>query len=248
MPEALGCGGVRKVERVWQVFGLYLLLCRIPAEIRKFPHVGRIVHLPNLVNLLRCQIHSQELIGEAPDRPGLARFYADRGKRIAVLRTAGGVRSALFSPDGHRIVTTTSDSDGLTQVWHVENGKEIAVLGAHARAVKSVSFSPDGRRIVTTSNDIARMWDADSGAEITVFRGHEGALGADQIRDPATSQPGSAEQDRLSAHAPSRTTSAPCAPVPCQFQLSGPNLDQAAEGYRQGRGTSPGLSGRDPGP
>src|SRR5499433_3581555 len=59
--------------------------------------------------------------------------------------------------------------------------------------------------------------------------------GADQIRDPATGQPGSAEQDRLSAHAPSRTTSAPCAPVPCQFQLSGPNLEQAAEGYRQGR-------------
>src|SRR5262249_29384412 len=29
--------------------------------------------------------------------------------------------------------------------------------------------------------------------------------GADQIRDPATGQPGSAEQDRLSAHAPSRT-------------------------------------------
>src|SRR5260370_20296213 len=57
--------------------------------------------------------------------------------------------------------------------------------------------------------------------------------GADQIRDPATGQPGSAEQDRLSAHAPSRTTSAPCAPVPCQFQLSGRNLDQAAEGYRQ---------------
>src|SRR5262249_52273693 len=45
--------------------------------------------------------------------------------------------------------------------------------------------------------------------------------GADQIRDPATGQPVSAEQDRLSAHAPRRTTSAPCAPVPCQFQLSG---------------------------
>src|SRR5262249_35027533 len=59
--------------------------------------------------------------------------------------------------------------------------------------------------------------------------------GADQIRSPATGQPGSAEQDRRSAHAPSRTTSAPCAPVPCQFHLSGRNLDQAAEGYRQGR-------------
>jgi hypothetical protein len=42
-------------------------------------------------------------------------------------------------------------------------------------------------------------------------------------------------QDRLSAHAPSRTTSVPCVPIPCQFQLSGRNLDQAAEGYHQGR-------------
>src|SRR5262249_46039158 len=41
--------------------------------------------------------------------------------------------------------------------------------------------------------------------------------GADQIRDPATGQPDSAEQDRLSAHAPSRTTSAPCAPFHANF-------------------------------
>ena len=53
---------------------------------------------------------------------------------------------------------------------------------------------------------------------------------ADQIRDPATGQPGSAKQDRLSAHAPSRTTSAPCAPVPWPISAMGRNLDQAAEG------------------
>src|SRR5262249_34053482 len=27
---------------------------------------------------------------------------------------------------------------------------------------------------------------------------------------------------------------APCAPIPCELQLSGRKLDQAAEGYRQG--------------
>jgi hypothetical protein len=50
---------------------------------------------------------------------------------------------------------------------------------------------------------------------------------------------GLAWQDCLSAHALSRTTSAPCAPVRCQFQLSGRKLDQAAEGYRRGRVASP---------
>src|SRR5262249_17123395 len=62
---------------------------------------------------------------------------------------------------------------------------------------------------------------------------------ADQICDPPAGQPGSAEQDRLSAQASGRTTRAPCAPVLCQFQLSGRNLDQAAEGYRQGPVASP---------
>ena len=36
--------------------------------------------------------------------------------------------------------------------------------------------------------------------------------GADQVCDPAAGQPGSAEQDRLSAQASGRTTGAPCAP------------------------------------
>src|SRR5262245_12995331 len=43
------------------------------------------------------------------------------------------------------------------------------------------------------------------------------------------------EQDRLSAHAPGRASCAPCAPIPCELQLSGRKLDQAAEGHRQGR-------------
>src|SRR5262249_30334287 len=52
--------------------------------------------------------------------------------------------------------------------------------------------------------------------------------GADQIRDPATGQPGPPGQDRLSAQASGRTTGAPCAPVPCELQLSGQKLEQAA--------------------
>jgi hypothetical protein len=39
--------------------------------------------------------------------------------------------------------------------------------------------------------------------------------------------------DRLSAHAPRRTTSERGPPVPCQFQLSGRKLDEAAPGDRQ---------------
>ena len=41
----------------------------------------------------------------------------------------------------------------------------------------SAAFSPDGSRIVTASEDnTARIWDAATGKEITVLRGHEDAV------------------------------------------------------------------------
>jgi WD40 repeat protein len=40
--------------------------------------------------------------------------------------------------------------------------------------VRSAAFSPDGARIATASEDkTARIWDAATGKEITVLRGHE---------------------------------------------------------------------------
>ena len=38
----------------------------------------------------------------------------------------------------------------------------------------SAAFSPDGTRIVTASDDsTARVWDAATGKELTILRGHE---------------------------------------------------------------------------
>ena len=47
------------------------------------------------------------------------------------------------------------------------------LLGGHEERVTSALFSPDGARIVTASADTtARIWDAATGKEITVLRGH----------------------------------------------------------------------------
>ena len=58
---------------------------------------------------------------------------------------------------------------------------------------------------------------------------------ADQVCDPASGQPSPAEQDRLPAQAPGRTTAERGPAVLRQFHLSGRKLDQAAPGDRQGR-------------
>ena len=81
------------------------------------------------------------------------------------------MNSAVFSPDGSRMVTASIDR--TARIWDASSGAEVSVLRGHEGPVNSAVFSPDGSRIVTASNDrTARIWDASSGAEVTVLRGH----------------------------------------------------------------------------
>jgi WD40 repeat protein len=77
------------------------------------------------------------------------------------------VRSAEFSPDGRRIVTTSSDY--TVRIWDAESGQERSILDrARIGAMVGVTFSPDGRLIATAqaNNATVRIWDADTGRQI----------------------------------------------------------------------------------
>ena len=93
----------------------------------------------------------------------------------------GNVHTAVFSPDGTRIVTAGEDK--TARIWDTATGKQILVLRGHNSGLKSAFFSPDGTRIITTAGDVdrdvtgdsdytARLWDADTGTELAVLRGH----------------------------------------------------------------------------
>src|SRR5262249_55205792 len=81
----------------------------------------------------------------------------------------GELWRAAFSPDGKRVVTSSSDL--TARLWDAESGKDIAVLAGHTNWVTSAAFSPDGKRVVTAAQDrTARIWD---GSWVTHVRGEE---------------------------------------------------------------------------
>ncbi len=87
----------------------------------------------------------------------------------------GLVRSAQFSPDDTRIVTSSDDK--TARVWEAASGRMLMAFTGHEGAVYDAQFSLDGRRIVTASDDkTARVWDAATGKMLVIFKGHEGAV------------------------------------------------------------------------
>jgi WD40 repeat protein len=85
------------------------------------------------------------------------------------------VNSAVFSPDGTRIVTTSPDC--TARIWDLRNWEEIALLRGHEHALQSAAFSPNGAQIVTASSDgTARIWEVSTEQVVGDLRGHEGPV------------------------------------------------------------------------
>jgi WD40 repeat protein len=85
------------------------------------------------------------------------------------------IASAVFSPDGTRILTASFDR--TARIWDVRTGKELSVLRGHDDVVVRAAFNADGTRIITASADkTARIWDVRTGHEYLVLRGHDGAV------------------------------------------------------------------------
>jgi WD40 repeat protein len=123
---------------------------------------------------------------------GTAELSAD-GKRILTLSVVDGVpqvwdavtgnklfelrghqdkvTSAVFSPDGTKILTGSDDN--TARVWDASTGGILQELKGHIYGVNTVAFSPNGKLVLTSSDDYtARLWDAETGKTWRVLRDH----------------------------------------------------------------------------
>lgn len=99
-------------------------------------------------------------------------------KKIPVHRRAANgiieshrIYSMCYSPDGHHIVTSSSDKTAA--VWDVETGDRLFLLEGHTESVLSSNYSPDGQYIATASADgTIKVWKSDSGLEVTTITQH----------------------------------------------------------------------------
>jgi len=104
---------------------------------------------------------------------------------------AMGGLTALFSPDGKQVVTTSLDR--TARIWDVETGESRATLMGHTGMVFQAHYLPDGSSVITTSEDqTARVWDIKTSVMTSELLGQRGmalwsTLSADGRRFAATS-------------------------------------------------------------
>ena len=87
----------------------------------------------------------------------------------------GPVRFVVYSPDGSRLAT--SSSDGTARLWNTTTGQEIAVMGGSGADVTGIDFSPDGVWLAMTGYDGAvSLWDVTDGQKLRVLGQHPGGV------------------------------------------------------------------------
>lgn len=111
---------------------------------------------------------------------------AQKPKLVLPIGHTGIVISAVFSPDGNKVVTASSDKTAI--IWDTKTGQLLHILDKHTKDVVSAKFSTDGKRVVTASWDkTAKIWDVQTGEmlfNLDTVQGHnQNVLSAEFSQD-----------------------------------------------------------------
>lgn len=120
------------------------------------------------LDLTLCEINGHPL-----GRDGLVTSFAGSRLNDRFFMPAGhfgSIRSAVFSPDDSKILTTADD--GTAILWDAETLQEIGTLKKINRFKKFAVYSPDGSKIITASDgNNLKLWDAETLNELGEIKG-----------------------------------------------------------------------------
>src|SRR5207244_10540088 len=103
--------------------------------------------------------------------PLIAKLFDARSGRVVRVLPARGITSALFSPDGHLLVTTSADH--TARIWGARRGRLLRVLRGHKGPVEAAAFSTNGKLFATASADgSTRVWNTRTRAPLLLLLGH----------------------------------------------------------------------------
>jgi WD40 repeat protein/DNA-binding SARP family transcriptional activator/class 3 adenylate cyclase len=105
------------------------------------------------------------------EEPGRSRVRIWDWQRGQLVRTIIANASVLeFDPSGPEIAT--AGPEGPVELWDMETGTPLSVLGGQSGGFTDVAFSPDGARVATASFDgSVRLFEAATGVQQLVLRG-----------------------------------------------------------------------------
>ncbi len=108
----------------------------------------------------------------------------DRRSIITNLPVSGQVLSAVFSPDGNFIVSSTGDlydrsKPGEIALWSAITYQRLHTFPRQAAAAWEVAFSPDSRLLATAQGDgTIALWNSDSRALVRTVEAHANIVSA----------------------------------------------------------------------
>jgi WD40 repeat protein len=172
-------GGTDQTAKLWDVASGRL--------VRQFAHGERI----SAVGFSHdgTQVLSSSNSGATP---GLKLWNAKTGDLVRAFKDFG-VNSAVFSPDGRKILTGESPSTYIDTgklspsliLWDAVTGDRLMTFTGHTEWVNSVAFSPHGEYVASGSGNDAlgpskdstvRIWDAATGKLLKTLPGHSGPV------------------------------------------------------------------------
>jgi WD40 repeat protein len=113
-------------------------------------------------------LDSQQILALTDGGRRVRLWDANTGKERLTIEQqdgSGGFETAVFSPDGRRILTASLN--GMAQIWDAQTSKELQCLLGHTAYVRDAYFANGGSQAVTCGDDgTIRLWDAATGKEI----------------------------------------------------------------------------------